>query len=91
MFTPLKLTIDQIFYIIKHQLWMKLPMTAKHDPDSLKAGSCSFHDNRGHATMHCWALKRYLKDLVQRGYLDEFIFSLEEDPEGGKAPIETVN
>jgi len=41
--------------------------------------------------MHCWALKRHLEDLIQRGHLDEFILDLEEDPEVGEAPTETVD
>jgi len=83
--------IDQIFHIIKYQSCVKLSKTAKHDSDPLKSGRCSFQDSRGHAALHCWALKRHLEDLVQRGYLDEFILDLEEDSEGGKASAETVN
>jgi len=49
VFTPLKLPIDQILHIIKHQPWIKLPKTAKHDIDSLKIGNCSFHDSWGDA------------------------------------------
>ena len=56
-FTPLKLPIDQILYIIKHQPWVKLAKMTKHDPDPLKSRSCSFHGSRGHAILHCWALK----------------------------------
>ena len=56
-FTPLKLSIDQIFHIIKHQPWLKLPKTAKQDPDPLELGNCSFHDSRGHAILYYWALK----------------------------------
>jgi len=41
--------------------------------------------------LHCWALKKHLKDLLQRGYLDEFILALEEDPEIGEAPVEIVD
>jgi len=37
VFTPLKLPIDEILHIIKHQPWVKLFKTAKHDTDSLKA------------------------------------------------------
>ena len=39
---PLKLPIDQIFHIIKHQPSVKLPNTAKHDIDSLEAGNFFF-------------------------------------------------
>jgi len=30
--------------------------------------------------MHCWALKMHLENLVQHGYLEEFILDQEEDP-----------
>ena len=41
--------------------------------------------------MHYWALKGHLEDLVQRGCLDEFILDLEEDPEVGETPAETID
>ena len=69
---------------------MKLSKTAKHDTDFLEAENCSFHGNWGHAALHCWALKRHLEDLVQCGYLNEFIFDLKEDPEVGETPTEIV-
>ena len=37
----------------------------------------------GHATLHCWDLKRHLEDLVQCEYLEEFVLDQEEDPEVG--------
>jgi len=45
----------------------------------------------GHATLHGWALKRHLEDLVQRGYLDEFILVQEEDPHVGDTPDEAID
>jgi len=42
-FTLLNLQIDQIFHNIKYKPWLKLPKTARYDPDSLKVGSCSFY------------------------------------------------
>ena len=41
--------------------------------------------------MHCWALKRHLEDLVQRGYLEKFILDQEEDPEVGGTPAESID
>ena len=81
VFTPMKLPMDQILQIIKHQSWVKLPKTAQHDTDSLKVGNCSFQGSQRQATLHHWALKRHLEDLVQCGHLDEFILDLEEDPD----------
>jgi len=70
---------------------VKLLKTTKHDTDSLEAGNCSFHDSRGHTTLHCCSLKRHVEDLVQRGYLDEFVLDLKEDPEVGETPAEIVD
>ena len=66
---PLKLMIDQILHIIKHQPWVKLLKPTKHNTDPLEAGYYAFHGSRRHATLYCWALKRHLEDLVQCGYL----------------------
>ena len=90
-FTPLTLPINQILHVIKHQPWVKHSKLAKQDTESSKAGGCSFHGIREHATLHCWALKRHLEDLVQRGYLDEFFLNADESPEAGEAPSETVD
>ena len=88
----LKLPIDQILHVIKYQPWVRLPKPSKHDLDLLEArGHCSFHGSWGHATLHCWALKRHLEDLVQRGYLEEFILDQEEDPEVGDTPSESID
>ncbi|XP_027151788.1 uncharacterized protein LOC113751836 [Coffea eugenioides] len=34
---------------------------------------CAFHRNVGHDTEGCWALKKEIEDLVQRGYLGRFV------------------
>ena len=67
------------------------PKPTKHDADPLEAGHCSFHGCLGLATLHCWALKRHFEDLVQRGYLGEFILELEEDPKVRETPVESVD
>ena len=91
-FTPLKLSIDQILHVIKHQPWVRLPNPNKRDPDPLEAGGhYSFHDIQGHITLNCLGLRRLIEDLVQRGYLDEFVFNLEEDPKVGDTPDEAID
>jgi len=50
---------------MKHQPWVRLPKPSKYDPDFLEArGYGSFHGSLRYATVHCWALKRHLEDLV---------------------------
>jgi len=41
--------------------------------------------------VHYWALKRNLEDLVQRGYLEEFVLDQEEDPEVEDTPAESID
>jgi len=44
--TPLKLQIDQILHVIKHQPWVRLSKLRQHDSDFLEAGGhCSFHES----------------------------------------------
>jgi len=65
VFTPMKLPINQILHVMKHQPWVRLPKPSKYDPDFLEArGYGSFHGSLRYATVHCWALKRHLEDLV---------------------------
>ena len=90
-FTPLKLSIDQILHIIKHQSWVRLSKPSKHDTDLLEAGHCSFYGSQGYPSLYCWALKRHLEDLILCGYLEEFILDLEEDPEVRDTPAESTN
>ena len=46
IFIPMKLPIDQILYIIKHQPWVKLSKPTKHDTDPLEVGHYFFHGSR---------------------------------------------
>ena len=69
---------------------MKLRKLTEHDTDPLEAGHCSFHGSWGHVILHCWVLKRHLKDVVQYKYLDKFILKLEKDPKIKETPIESV-
>jgi len=29
---------------------------------------CSFHDCKKHQTIHCWSLRRYLKELIDQDF-----------------------
>ena len=92
VFTTLKLPIDHILHMFKHQPCVKLLKTTKHDTNFLKVGNYFFfYDNRGNAILHCWALIRHFEDLVQYEYLNEFVLNSEEDPEVRQALAETVD
>ena len=91
-FTLLKLLIDQILRVIKHQPWVRLYKPSKCDTGSLRSRRILFFLwHSGHTTLHCWALKKHLEDLVQRGYVDKFVLDQEEDPEVGDIPGEVID
>jgi len=74
---PFYIPIDQIFNAIKDQSWVRHP-TRPLPPNQRGPGSgdyCAFHDGRGHLTMDCQTLRRYLRDLVNEGYLWEFVLN----------------
>jgi len=69
-FTPLKLSIQDVFKAIKGQPWVKCPEAKPHDFARPRAKVyCSIHDNKGHRTSQCCSLRKYLEDLVQQDYL----------------------
>ena len=71
---------------------MRLSKPSKRDSDPLEVGGhCSFPNIRGHVTLNCWAFRKHIKDLVQRGYLDEFVLELEEDLEVRDTPDEVID
>ena len=73
-FTPLKPPIQVVFEAIKSQPWPRRPEPKPHDPSRLGTKDyCSFHDRQGHRVAQCWFLQKYLEDLVQQGYLQEYI------------------
>jgi len=64
-FTPLTLTINKVFNTFKNQPWVRQPKPIQPNP-SLPGSEeyCSYHDCKGHQTIHCWALRRYLEELI---------------------------
>ena len=76
--TPLKLPVNEIFNTIKDQPWVRPPKLIQHNfslPESEEY--CSHHDYKGYQTVHCWALRRYLEELVQHGFFKEYILTPE--------------
>jgi len=48
--------------------------------ESFIAGSeeyYSYHDCKGHQTIHCWALRIYLEELIQQVFLKEYVLTPE--------------
>ena len=38
---------------------------------------CSYNDYKGHKTIYCWALRKYLETLIQQDILKEYILTPE--------------
>jgi hypothetical protein len=76
-FTPLSMTINEVFRAIKDQLWVARPKPIVNVPTTgpRAAEYCSFHDGNGQRTANCRQLQRYLEDLVRQGHLKEFVLS----------------
>ena len=65
-FTPLKLSIQDVFEAVKGQIWVKRPEAKTHDLARRGAKDyCSFHNSQGHQTSQCRSLHKNLEDLVQ--------------------------
>lgn len=66
---------------IQHQqesIMGRRPKLIQHDPSLPELEEyCSYHDCKGHQTIHCWVLRRYLEELNQQGLLKEYILTLE--------------
>ena len=68
------------------------PQAKQARPKSLRSRRILFFSwQSGRATLHCWSFKRHLEDLVQCGYLEEFVLDQEEDPEVGDTPAESID
>ncbi|XP_028055973.1 uncharacterized protein LOC114260114 [Camellia sinensis] len=49
---------------------------------------CTYHQDRGHMTQNCRALKQHLEDLVAAGHLRDYIDQDKEVSEQGNPPLE---
>ena len=73
-FIPLKLPIKDIFEAIKSQPWVRRQDAKTHDP-FVPERKTTVHSDKGHRTSQCRSLCKYLEDLVQEGYLREYILT----------------
>ncbi|XP_022150028.1 uncharacterized protein LOC111018300 [Momordica charantia] len=69
--------LEQVLMEIKYQRLLQWPerMNAPQSKRS-KGRYCLFHRDHDHATQDCFDLKKEVKELIQRGYLKEYV----EDP-----------
>jgi len=73
-FTPFKILVDHIFKAIKDQEWVRRPRPLPPYPKGPGARKYYvFHNGMGQGTISCRYLQKKLQELVNRGYLKEFI------------------
>ena len=76
--TPLRLSISEVFNVIKEYPWVRRPRPIQYNPSlSGTEEYCSYHDNKGHLIVHCKSLHRNLEELVRQDFLKEYILTLE--------------
>ncbi|KAL0420395.1 UNVERIFIED_CONTAM: hypothetical protein Slati_3062400 [Sesamum latifolium] len=73
-YTPLKAPRAEILKVAEQQGIIPWPRKMKDNPKRLKSDKyCKFYKNRGHSTEDCYHLKNEVKELIQRGYLKEYM------------------
>ena len=97
-FTPFKTFINRIFNAIQDQSWLRqLRPLSLNLKGSGARDYCTFHNGMGHHTVDCRHLQKQLQELVNRGYLKEFILNprkpseVKVQKEAPKAPTEESN
>jgi len=71
-------TVEASDHTFKYQPRVKHPKLSHHNLLLLGLEEyCSYHDCKGHKTIYCWALQRYLKELIPQGFLKEYVLTPE--------------
>ncbi|XP_027357444.1 uncharacterized protein LOC113866844 [Abrus precatorius] len=52
---------------------LRMPRRANTPPRADKSKSCRYHQNRGHTTEECTALRDKIEELIKGGYLKDFV------------------
>ena len=70
--------LNEVFNVIKDHSRVKHPKSIQYDLTLLEAKKYfSYHDNKGHPTVHYRSLQKYLKEFVHQGFLKEFVLASE--------------
>ena len=81
-FTSFKVFVQHVFAAIKEQEWVRHPRPLPPNPKRPRAGEyCAFHNGMGHQTVDCRYLRKRLQELMNQGYLKEFILDLGQPSE----------
>jgi len=76
-FTLLRLSINEVFNAIKDQPWIRRPRPIQYDHSHPRAEEYCYHDCKGHKTIHCRSLQRYLEELFHQGFLKKHVLTPE--------------
>jgi len=80
-FSPLRLPINEVFNAIKDQSWVKRPEPIQYNPMLPGAEEYySYHDSKGHQTVHCRSLQKYLEKLVRQSFFKECVLTSWQHP-----------
>ncbi|KAL0407915.1 UNVERIFIED_CONTAM: hypothetical protein Sradi_1725900 [Sesamum radiatum] len=75
VYTPLTVPITQALMAIKGRGLLSRPKSYKNGPRQLKSDKfCRFHNDYGHTTKECRHLKSEIELLIQKGYLQEYVY-----------------
>jgi len=75
-FNLFKVSVDQVYSAIKDQEFIRRPRPLLFNPKGPGARKyCAFHDGMDHHTVNCRSLQRQPQELVNRGYLQEFVLN----------------
>ena len=73
-YTPLAFPIEDIFEFIKEDKLLRWPEKLRAPPHKRnKATWCRFHQDHGHETEQCYALKDEIERLIGQGMLRRFL------------------
>ena len=80
-FTLFKTSIDRIFSAIQNQSWLRYPKPLSPNSKGSGGDYSAFHNGMGQRTIDCRHLQKHLQELVNQGYLREFILNPEKPSE----------
>ncbi|XP_028069015.1 uncharacterized protein LOC114271600 [Camellia sinensis] len=73
-YTELTEPINAVMSKIQHLSFFKWPSKMVSPPDTRRRDKrCEYHKDHGHETESCYALKDHLEELVQDGWLQQYI------------------